>query len=127
MRRRLAGGESTAKRLESGGGLTSRNSQPLNREKFLWDSRSSLISRVNDHWQQKGVIVSHIEGPLDSQPPLPPEIPFMSCFRLRGHERHKIVALTYPFADFLIPHVPAAQVAFVVPNLESKRWERISD
>ena len=71
------------------------------------------------------MVVGHIERSLDSQPPLPSKIALVSCLGLGRHERHEIVAVANLFTNLLVPGIPAAEFAFVVPNLKSIGRERI--
>jgi hypothetical protein len=80
----------------------------LDHEKFLWNTRSSLLGIVDDDWQQKGVIVGHIEGPFDGQSPLSSKITFVPGLGLGRYECHEIVAIANLLADLLIPCFPAA-------------------
>jgi hypothetical protein len=97
----------------------------LNREKFLRNSGSSLSGVIDDDGQEEGMIVGHVEGSLDGQPPLPAEITLRPRCGLRGYERHEEIAFAYLSADLLIPHIPSVQPTLVVPNFESKRRQGV--
>src|SRR5882757_10066257 len=73
------------------------------------------------------MIVRHVESSLDRQPPFPAEVPLEPCLRLRRDERHEIITFAYLLADLLIPLLSAAQLAFVVPDLEAEGRERIPE
>jgi hypothetical protein len=67
------------------------------------------------------VIIGHVEGSLDGQPPLTAEIALGARFSLSGNERHEEIAFAYLPADLLIPRIPSVQTALVVPDFKSKR------
>jgi hypothetical protein len=76
---------------------------------------------INDDGQEKGVIIGHVEGSLDGQPPLTAEIALGTGFSLSGNERHEEIAFAYLPADLLIPRIPSVQTTLVVPDVKSKR------
>src|ERR1700679_1461936 len=71
------------------------------------------------------MVVGHIESSLDRQPPFPAKVSLMPCLCLGRNERHEIVAFAYLPADLLIPEFPAAQLAFVIPHLQTEGNERL--
>ena len=72
------------------------------------------------------MVIRHIEGSLNGEPPFPPEITLRPRLGLSRNERHEVVALANLPADLLIPGLSAAKLAFVVPNFEAQRSQRIA-
>jgi hypothetical protein len=93
----------------------------VNRKKLLGDPCASLGSVINDDRQEKGVIIGHVEGSFDRQPPLTAEISLGTRFGPSGNERHEEIAFANLPADLLIPRIPSVQTTLVVPDFKSKR------
>jgi len=92
----------------------------VNREKPLGDPCTSLDSVINDDGQEKRVIIGHVEGSFDGQPPLPAEIALGTRFGLSGDERDEEIAFAYLPANLLIPRISSVQTTLVVPDIKSK-------
>ena len=86
-----------------------------------------LARVVDDHRQQKQVIVRHVERALDRQTPFAPKITLVAGLGARRHDGHEEIALAYLFADLLIPRIAPAQLAFVQPDVDPELGERIAD
>jgi len=73
------------------------------------------------------MIVRHVEGSFDGEPPLAAEIALGTRFGLCRYERHEEVAIAYLPADLLVPGVAAVEPTFVVPDLEAACLESVPD
>ena len=124
---RLARHEPLTQGLECGVGLSAGRTHPLDRQKSLRDTRSGLAGIVDDDGQEKGMIISHVKRPLDGETPFAAKISFMPRFGLRRNDRHEVIAFADLLADLLIPDISAAQIAFVVPDLEAESRQRVPE
>src|SRR6185312_9817770 len=123
----LAGDEAAAQGLECRRRLAARHARPLDGEESVRDARPGLARIVDDHRQEKGVIIRHVEGALDCQAPLTAEVSFRPRLGLCRDHRHEEVALADLAADLLVPRVTAGQIALVVPDLETVPGQSVAE
>ena len=106
-----------------GRGLAAGQARAVGLEELLGDIGVGFPGVVDDHRDDEGAIFRHVVGAVHRHSPLAPKVAFLPRLRVGGDDRHEKRAVLDLAADFLVPHIAAAQFAHVEPDLHAKGAE----
>lgn len=112
--------QQTLNSLDEGGrGLPPRQARPLQLEKLLRHSGSSLTGAIDNYRNKECPPVGHIAGSLDREPPLSSEVTLLAVLCIGRDNRNKQMTVADLLPDLAVPRIPAAQLALIEPNLDT--------